>query len=63
MGLPGGTLAPGSPADVTLIDLEREVTVDSGTFRSKSVNTPFEGWTLRGGPLLTICGGTVHRFD
>jgi dihydroorotase len=63
MGLPGGTLAPGSPADVTLIDLEREVTVDSGTFRSKSVNTHFEGWTLRGGPLLTICGGTVHRFD
>ncbi len=63
MGLPGGTLAPGSPADVTLMDLDLEVTVDSTTFQSKSVNTPFEGWTLRGGPVMTICGGRPLRFD
>ena len=63
MGLPGGSLAVGSPADVTLMDLERRVVVDSAAFHSKSSNTPFEGWTLRGGPVLTISDGTVHRFD
>ncbi len=57
MGLPGGTLAPGSPADVTLIDLDAEVTVDRRAFRSKSRNTPFDGWTLRGKPAGTIVGG------
>ena len=44
MGLPGGTLAPGSPADVTLMDLDLDVTVEAASFRSKSSNTPFEGW-------------------
>jgi dihydroorotase len=56
-GLPGGTLVPGSPADVTLLDLERAVTVDPTTFRSKSRNTPFGGWELRGGAAGTILGG------
>ena len=56
-GLPGGTLVPGSPADVTLLDLERAVTVDPTTFRSKSRNTPFGGWELRGAPAGTILGG------
>jgi dihydroorotase len=55
--LPGGTLAPGSPADVTLIDPAREVAVDPAAFRSKSRNTPFGGWTLRGAPVGTILGG------
>jgi dihydroorotase len=56
-GLPGGTLAPGSPADVTLLDLERAVTIDPTTFRSKSRNTPFAGWELLGAPAGTILGG------
>jgi dihydroorotase len=55
--LPGGTLAPGSPADVTLIDLDRPVRVDAATFRSKSRNTPFNGWELTGAPAGTILGG------
>ena len=55
--LPGGTLAPGSPADVTLFHLEREVTVDPPTFRSNSRNTPFGGWKLHGAPVATILGG------
>ena len=55
--LPGGTLAPGSPADVTLFDLDREVTVDPATFRGKSRNTPFGGLTLTGAPVGTILGG------
>lgn len=57
MGLPGGTLAPGSPADVTLFDPDASVTVDRRAFRSKSRNTPFDGWTLRGKPIATIVGG------
>lgn len=57
MGLPGGTLAEGSPADVTLLDLDAEITVDRTRFRSKSRNTPFHGWSLRGKPAGTIVAG------
>jgi dihydroorotase len=57
--VPGGTLAPGSPADVTLIDLNREWTVDASTFASKSRNCPFNGWTLKGQAVMTILGGKV----
>ncbi len=57
--VPGGSLAPGSPGDVTLIDLEREVEVDPATFRSRSRNTPFAGWKLRGAPAGTVVGGRV----
>lgn len=57
LGVPGGTLAEGSPADVTLLDLDAEVTVDRTRMRSKSRNTPFHGWKLRGKPVGTILGG------
>jgi len=63
MGLPGGSLRPGSPADVTLMDLERPFVVDPEAFRSKSSNTPFSGWELTGSPVMTICGGRPQRFD
>jgi dihydroorotase len=55
--LPGGTLRPGSPADVTLFDPEGEVTVAAGAFLSRSRNTPFDGWRLRGRPVATLVGG------
>lgn len=57
LGLPGGTLRPGAPADVTLIDLERVVTIDPALFRSKGRASPFAGWTLRGSAVATIVGG------
>lgn len=60
-GLPGGTLAPGTPADVTVLDVDREVTVDPTTFRSRSRNTPFAGVRLRGAPVMTLVGGKVVR--
>jgi len=64
LGVPGGTLAPGAPGDVTLIDLDREVEVSAARFRSKSRNTPFEGWRLRGAAVATVVGGrVVHRLD
>jgi len=58
-GLPGGTLAEGSPADVTVFDPAEEWTVDPALFRSKSRNTPFGGWELRGRTRLTVVGGRV----
>jgi dihydroorotase len=57
LNLPGGTLKEGSPGDVTLFDPEKRVTVDAGKFRSRSRNTPFGGWKLRGAPVATILGG------
>jgi len=64
LGVPGGTLAPGAPGDVTLIDPDREVEVSAARFRSKSRNTPFEGWRLRGAAAATVVGGrVVHRLD
>jgi dihydroorotase len=54
-----GSLRPGSDADVTVLDLDRTVTVSPRTFASKSANTPFGGWALRGAPVMTIVGGRI----
>jgi len=59
LGLPGGRLSPGAPADVTILDLAGERTIDPARFHSRSRNTPFGGWTLTGGPWMTIVGGKV----
>lgn len=56
-GLQGGTLAEGGVADVSVLDLTAEWTVDPAAFLSKSRNTPFAGWTLTGTPARTIVGG------
>jgi dihydroorotase len=61
--VPGGALNPGSPADLTVIDLNRSWTVDKTQFRSKSRNTPFHGWTLKGKAVLTIKGGMITYED
>jgi dihydroorotase len=59
LGLPGGTLAPGSPANLTLFDPERRWRVDASRFESLSRNTPFAGWDLAGAPAATIVEGRV----
>ena len=59
LGLPGGTLAPGSPADLTVLDLAKKRQVDAARFESRSRNTPFDGWILKGWPAITIVGGRV----
>ncbi len=59
LGLAGGSLAVGAPADLTLIDLNREWTVDVGQFASKSRNCPFHGWTLKGRAVMTLVGGKI----
>ncbi|MGH9329824.1 MAG: dihydroorotase [Vicinamibacterales bacterium] len=55
----GGALAPGARADVTLLAPDLPVIVSASRFRSKSKNTPFDGWTLRGGVGATIVGGRI----
>jgi dihydroorotase len=57
--LPGGTLAAGSVGDVTVFDPEAVWTVDRKAFLSKSANTPFDGWELKGRPTHTIVGGRL----
>ena len=60
-GLPYGTLASGAPADAVVVDPEREWKVDPLRFFSKSRNSPFTGWTLRGRVLRTyVAGKLVH---
>lgn len=54
-----GTLAPGADADVTIADLHEGWEVDPARFRSKSRNTPFAGWKVKGRVTTTIMGGRI----
>jgi len=64
LGLPIGTLAPGSVADITLIDPDLEWTVDKDRFESKSRNTPFHGRTIKGRAIRTLVAGrTVWSLE
>lgn len=59
-----GRIEAGADADLTLLDPARAVRVDRASFESKGRNTPFEGWTLRGAPVMTIVGGrVVYPFE
>lgn len=57
LGIPGGTLAPGSEADLFLFDPAQEWVVNGKSLHGKSRNTPFEGITLKGKVKLTFCSG------
>lgn len=57
--LPYGTLAVGASADMVLIDLEKEQTVNAEGFVSKGRNTPFNGWVAKGLPVVTIFEGNI----
>ena len=59
LGLDSGIIAPGKTADLTLIDLNREWTVDSAAFYTKGKQTPFEGANLKGKAIATIVNGQV----
>jgi dihydroorotase len=59
LSLPGGNLAVGSPADITIFDPHAEWVVDPDEFLSMSRNTPFTGRRLRGRCVRTIVGGTT----
>ncbi|MEK6697625.1 MAG: dihydroorotase [Nitrospirota bacterium] len=54
-----GSLASGADADITIIDPNVEWTVDAAQFISKSKNTPFNGWKLKGRAVQTMVGGKI----
>jgi len=54
-----GTLRPGSWGDVTVLDPDLSWTFDAARSKSKSRNTPFDGWALRGAPVATVVAGRV----
>jgi len=59
LNLEQGTLAKGSWADITVLDMERKLQVRPEEFASRSRNTPFAGWNLCGGPAFTIVKGKI----
>jgi dihydroorotase len=59
LGIDRGTLGPGAAADVTIFSADREWTYDVNKSFSKSRNSPFHGRTFKGGPVMTIVGGSV----
>jgi dihydroorotase len=58
-GLDGGKLEIGSIADLTLIDLDKQTTIDAARFNSKSENSPFIGWEVYGETVMTIVDGKI----
>jgi dihydroorotase len=62
--LPGGTLAKGQLADVTVFDPKKQWVVDPKSFKSKGRNTPYGGHTLTGQAICTVVGGKiVHQVS
>lgn len=59
LGIEGGTLAPGAPADITIADFDAEYVIDKKQFVSKGKNTPFHGRKVFGKVEYTIVGGKV----
>ena len=54
-----GKIRVGADADLTLLKLHQDVAVDTSQFLSKSRNNPFDGWKLKGGPVMTIVSGKI----
>ena len=61
--LPYGKLEVGAVADITIIDLDKEMEIDSTQFLSKGKNTPFNGYRVAGWPVMTLVGGKVTYKD
>ena len=62
-GLPGGKLAEGEPADVTVLNLERPHVISGEDFLSLGHATPFEGWGVCAAVAMTICDGEIVYAD
>jgi dihydroorotase len=57
-----GSLKVGNDAQIVIVDENKEFKVEAGKFVSKGKNTPFEGWVLKGMPVITICKGRVYEW-
>ena len=64
LGVAGGDLSVGMPADITIADMDSEYEIDKNTFISKGRNTPFHGHTVNGRVYYTIVGGKiVYQYE
>lgn len=61
--LPYGKFDEGESADIVVIDLEKEITIDSSNFLGKGKNTPYNGEKINGIPVLTLFGGEIVYID
>ena len=59
LNIPKGTLSEGADADITIFDFDKDWTVDVKSFKSKSKNSPYDGWTLCGKPEYVLVGGRL----
>ena len=59
LGVAGGSLGEGAPADITILAPDMPVIIDAARLRSRSKNTPFHGWTFRGGVAATLVDGRL----
>ena len=59
LSVKGGTIEEGKEADLTVIDLNKEYVVAKKDFQSKSHNSPFIGWTVKGKAMVTMVGGRI----
>ena len=62
-GLPGGEIAEGQIADLTVLDVNRPHVIDSSAFRSLGRATPFDGWGVSAAVAMTICDGEIVYAD
>ncbi|MDI6703135.1 MAG: dihydroorotase [bacterium] len=63
LGIKKGRIKKGFPADITIIDPDLEEVVDVNRFLSKSRNSPFDGWKVKGIPVMTIVKGRIVMED
>jgi dihydroorotase len=59
LALDKGRLCEGADADITIVDMDAEHTIDVTSFKSKSRNSPFHGWRLTGRVIYTMVSGTI----
>lgn len=59
LSIKGGTIEEGKEADLTIIDLNKEYVINKDSFKSKSHNSPFIGWNMKGKAMVTMVGGRI----
>jgi dihydroorotase len=59
LSIKGGTIEEGKEADLTIIDLNKEYVVAKDDFKSKSHNSPFIDWNMKGKAMVTMVGGRI----